>query len=111
MREPFGKELILDMFNCSNITERSLQLFLQELHKVTKMKPYGRCLIKMFGEGRFRGFSLFQFITTSSVTGHFTSKDAYLNLFSCKDFDAQEVVEFAKNWFTPETINVKVLRR
>ena len=35
------------------------------------------------------GYSLVQLIETSAITGHFcdASGDAYLDIFSCKDFD------------------------
>lgn len=75
------------------------------------MKRYGRCQVVYFGKDKFRGYSLFQFITTSSIVGHFTDKEAYLNIFSCKQFDKKEVLIFVKKWFRPDGVKHKLIRR
>jgi S-adenosylmethionine/arginine decarboxylase-like enzyme len=52
------------------------------------------------------GYSLVQLIETSAVTGHFcdASGDAYLDVFSCKDFDAQVAIGVIERHLRPESI-------
>ena len=52
------------------------------------------------------GYSLVQLIEASAVTGHFcdASGDAYLDIFSCKDFDS-EVAKGVVEWhLRPESM-------
>ena len=59
------------------------------------------------------GYSLVQLITTSAITGHFcdATGDFYLDVFSCKAFNSDEVVELARAVFSPEDVSVTVLMR
>ena len=59
------------------------------------------------------GYSLVQLIETSAITGHFCdlSGDAYIDIFSCKDFDAELAVEVVRAAFRPQYINFITLER
>ena len=61
-----------------------------------------------------KGTSAVQFILTSTIVIHTLDlmKAAYVNIFSCKDFDTDEAAEFTAKWFgsTDWTANV-VTRR
>lgn len=107
----YGYECIIDVKKCSNINRESLKNLIIQLCKLIKMRRYGKCNIVYFGKDRFRGFSIMQFITTSSIVGHFTDREAYINIFSCKKFNENEVVNFVKNWFYTDKINKTFLRR
>ena len=52
-------------------------------------------------EPHLKGTSAIQFIMTSNVTIHTLDilKRVYLNIFSCKDFEPNEVEFWAMNWF------------
>jgi hypothetical protein len=52
------------------------------------------------------GYSLEQVIETSAVTGHFrdASGDAYLDVFSCTDFDPEVAIEVVERHFSPKFI-------
>jgi S-adenosylmethionine/arginine decarboxylase-like enzyme len=65
------------------------------------MKRYGDCQIVHFGEGRVAGYSMIQLIETSLISGHFANDTnrAYLDIFSCKDYDPSVVEEFSKTFF------------
>jgi S-adenosylmethionine/arginine decarboxylase-like enzyme len=77
------------------------------------MKKFGKASIKRFqGGGYFgKGFSFFQFITTSSIVGHFIEKDkiAFLNIFSCKVFNHKKAANFAKKFFKAKRIKMKII--
>jgi S-adenosylmethionine decarboxylase len=52
------------------------------------------------------GYSLVRLIETSAVTGHFcdASGDAYLDVFSCKEFDPEVALRVVREHFRPELV-------
>ena len=52
------------------------------------------------------GYSLVQLIQTSAVTGHFCDAggDAYLDVFSCKDFDPEGAVAVVERQLNPTSV-------
>ena len=107
----YGNELIIDLKKCKNITRKSLNDFIIKLCKLIDMKRWDKTQIVYFGQDRFKGYSIMQFITTSSVVGHFTKENAYINIFSCKEFDIKETVKFIKDWFLTSHCIHKFIRR
>ena len=77
--------------------------FLIEIVKEIDMTSWGDPIVVRFGEGNpdVTGFSIAQLIETSLISGHFAEKDnsAYLDLFSCKEFDPEKAANFCKNFF------------
>lgn len=115
----YGKELILDLFDCDPKIIRSKKKILQYLNKLCfliKMRKYGRPLIKRFGgKSTFGGgYSFFQFIEESSIVGHFIEKNqnsAYLNIFSCKPFNSKIAKDFTRKFFRAKKIKNRALIR
>ena len=102
----FGWELILDLYECDMAaisSEKSIRDYSLELCKVIDMIPYGEPLTPYFGENceHTKGYSLLQFIETSSITGHFSegTKTAYINIFSCREYDEKVAEEFTVKYF------------
>ena len=52
-------------------------------------------------EPHLKGTSAVQFIMTSNITIHTLDllSHVYLNIFSCKDFDARKAAEFSRKFF------------
>ena len=89
----FGYELILDLYDCDLkviSSKNKLTQYVNKLCSLIKMEKYGKTLLEYFGtkETHTKGYSLLQFIETSSITGHFSEHwcIAYINIFSCKSF-------------------------
>lgn len=102
----FGMELVLDLAGCDPGTIRSkerLIAYARELCRVIDMTPYGDPFAQRFGltDAKTAGYSLVQLIETSSITGHFSEETnrAYINVFSCRKFDATAATEFTKRFF------------
>lgn len=106
----FGYELIIDMIKCNDkiASELMIKEFALELCKVLDMKPYGEAQTPYFGINSeiTKGYSLLQFIETSSITGHFSEhrRSAHLNIFSCKEFDHTKATEFCEKFFMGKII-------
>ena len=114
----FGWELVLDLYGCNSETisnEEAIKKFARELCKVIDMKPYGEPLTPYFGENQehTKGYSLLQFIETSSITGHFSEGTGavYLNIFSCKEYDIETAESFSRNYFGAETVRSRFIVR
>ena len=83
--------------------------------KVIVMKRYGKAFIPHFGHDNpiTSGYTLVQLIETSSITAHFSEhkRSIYMNIFSCKWFDAKKTADFAQKWFGAKIITKKLLQR
>ena len=112
----WGKHLILNVKNCHPKTIRThltIYGFSQMLVKAIDMKAYGEPLIRHFGEGNKAGYTLVQLIETSNITAHFVEEtnDAYIDVFSCKEFDPAIVEKVIRDHFIPESIDSTLLVR
>jgi len=88
--------------------------FIKKLCAEIDMKPHGDTLIDKFAEGSLEGYSLMQFIETSSITIHFDDKigdRAFIDIFSCKYFDAEKAGAFCKEYLQAGSIKYWVLPR
>lgn len=60
-----------------------------------------------------KGTSAVQFILTSTIAIHTLDlmKTAYVNIFSCKEFDADEAAKFTAKWFDSADWTANVVTR
>lgn len=113
----WGKLVSIDLVGCNDkITKpREIRRFCNGLCKNIKMKRYGPIHLKRFGVGKLEGYSFMQFIETSSITAHFEEqqnpKKAFIDIFSCKDFNEKKAGEFCKSFFGADKAKVRVLIR
>ena len=118
MAEFWGWHLLLDIKSCnieSITSEDTLSRFLSVLVERIDMVAYGDPLIKHFATHDLEkaGYSIVQLIETSNITGHFVDKngDAYLDIFSCKPFQPEDVKAVVREFFSPISINEKMVYR
>lgn len=110
----WGLHTIVDLYNCNEncIKDKSIiYLFTVNLCGLLEMKRYGDPVIVRFGEDkRVAGYSLFQFIETSSITGHFCEESgtAYLDIFSCKLYDPGVVAYYSQCFFKATDIRTAI---
>lgn len=111
----WGKHAIINAFRCNSLISNKAHIhaFAVDLVKRIDMVAYGQPLIQHFGDGNKAGFTLVQLIETSNITGHFCdeSGDAYLDVFSCKEFNPKTVEEVVKHYFAPQSIDLLTLER
>ena len=73
------------------------------------------CALPIFAEGSLdkAGWTMIQLIETSNIMGHFLDHngDLYLDIFSCKDYNEQLVIDLLKQCFSPGEIKSQVLLR
>jgi S-adenosylmethionine decarboxylase len=114
----FGWELILDLYECDPTAisnEKMIRRYAKELCDLLGMKPYGDPITPYFGENQLhtKGYSLVQFIETSSIVGHFSEykRSVYINIFSCKAYDAEHAERFTKEFFGAKSVKSKFIVR
>ena len=100
----WGMSATLDVKNCDpNIikSKERIQDYVIQLCKLIDMVRYGDCQIVHFGSGNKEGFTMVQLIETSSITAHFANdvNAAFIDIFSCKEFDVNDVEEFTMQFF------------
>jgi len=122
--EPYGLELVLDLHECdaSTFTRQSIEEFCGDLCRLIDME---RCDLYFWDDvgvpeeerqtdPKTKGTSAVQFILTSTIVIHTLDlmRAVYVNIFSCKEFDADEAAEFTARWFksTDWTANTVVRR-
>ncbi len=112
--KPYGYELIMDLHNCnvSKFNRKSLDDYFEKLCKAIDMEKCERYwwddvgvpLNEQETEPHLKGTSAVQFIKTSNITIHtlVLIKSAYINIFSCKEFDKGLAEKITKEWFESE---------
>lgn len=117
MQEYWGYHLILDcsMCNIERITNKEIiEFFVKTLVKSIDMVAHGEPQLELLLPGTDNeGYSLLQMITTSNITAHFVNKNgaAFIDVFSCKEFDAEVVKQTVQTFFEPVIIKETFLKR
>ena len=119
----YGKELILDLHDCNEhmFQRKYIKIYFKELCELIDMKRAKLVFWDDVGisekekqtEVHTKGTSAVQFILTSNITLHTLDilQRVYVNIFSCKWFDADKAAEFTKNWFGASEIKKTVLAK
>ena len=121
--DTYGKEIILDLHNCSSDRFNRVDIlsYFKQLCELIDMED---CDYHFWDdlntpedeketEPHLVGTSAIQFIKTSNITIHTLDilKRVYLNVFSCKDFDEEVVKTFSVDFFDGDVINSSTIER
>lgn len=121
--EDYGKEHLMDMHECdvSTFTRESIKQYFKELCELIDMDAEdlhfwddeGLSPEECQTDPKTCGISAVQFILTSSIVIHTLNKlgRVYINIFSCKDFNADEARDFTVNWFRGKVVHQRTARR
>lgn len=112
----WGYHLILNCYDADKelITDpKNIEAFVIALVKRIDMVAYGKPQIIHFGEGDKAGYTLIQLIETSNITAHFCDESGnfYLDVFSCKEYDKDSVIEVVSQFFSPRIFHETFLER
>jgi len=121
--KPYGKELILDLHQCDpkTFTRQSIKKYFKDICDLIDME---RCKLTWWDdvgvpenekqtEPHLKGTSAVQFILTSNIVIHTLDLmgNVYINIFSCKEFDAITAKQFSEAWFGGYAVNFQVIER
>ena len=124
----FGKHLLIDAKKCKSIDSTiNIQNFTDDLVSKLGMTKYGDTYIQKFGETPdVEGYSMFQLIQESNISAHFCNYDfqmdrdgvkwnnrgsAYIDIFSCSDYNTNTALDVVQKYFSPEEIKYKEIER
>ncbi len=114
---PWGLLTSLDIYGCNPEIIRDaekIRQYVVELCDLIGMQRFGECQVVHFGKDeRVEGHSMVQFIETSLISGHFANltNSAYIDIFSCKAYEPEQVAGFSKEFFQAESVEVHVAKR
>jgi S-adenosylmethionine/arginine decarboxylase-like enzyme len=111
----WGYHLIIDISQCNaaiNSVE-SVTLFIKELVSLLKMHQLGSPQVVYISSDEGKGVSAAQIITTSTITFHGDEEEncAFIDVFSCKEYDHEVVLGCVKRYFAPQHINHTMVYR
>ncbi len=111
----YGRHLIASAHGCNErlLDKQAIANFLQELTRRIDMVAFGAPFVERFGGGIEVGISGVQLIETSAITLHTNdgARDLYLDVFSCKDFSAQDALAVVNDYFAPASVTHQELLR
>lgn len=119
----YGQELILDLHQCdvSTFTRKSIEAYFINLCELINMDRQDLHFWDDEGlpeeekqtDPKTKGISAVQFILTSSVVIHALElmEAAYINIFSCKEFDIKAAIEFTVGWFQSKSHTTTTVSR
>ncbi len=113
----WGMSLHWDLHECDESLIRSadaIQRFTVQLCDMLGVQRFGPTQIVRFGrEPSVYGYSMVQLIETSLVSGHFAeeSNAVYLDIFSCKYYDAQVATDYSREFFRSQVVSGHVTLR
>lgn len=112
----WGYHLMLDCSDCDLDAMTSyinVVNFSKALVRKIDMVPFGEPMVVGFGTGDKSGFTLVQLIETSNICAHFCDEpqSIYLDVFSCKKFNIDDVVDMVGIYFKPNKMRHTYLVR
>lgn len=115
--DPWGWHALIDLEECNpyKIKNRAMiKEYIIRLCTLIEMKRFGDPVIVHFGqEERVAGYSMFQLIETSNISGHFVNENnsAYIDIFSCKRYSLLVALKFTASFFEGTVKSVRFIRR
>lgn len=112
----WGYHLMIDCSGCNqNVSSKeSIYHFVKELIEKIDMIAHGEPIIEHLLPGDPKqGYSLMQLITTSNICAHFMDNGgtAYIDIFSCKEFDVETAKGIVQKYFEPTKTRVYYITR
>lgn len=111
----YGQHMMASLAGCNNNLLETIKIaeYFKELVQAIDMVAYGDPLIARFGSGIEEGISGVQLIETSAITIHTNDMalDLYLDVFSCKEYDNQIVLDITHKYFSPREVSYEVVLR
>lgn len=116
---PWGFQLIVDCFGCDYQSCCDLDMGYEFLDKITyhlQMRKQSQPFIFKTCETAFPGrpgYSGWVPIIESGIQIHTSAHNRFISIdvYSCREFDSADVVDFVKKWFAPKQIDTAFLSR
>jgi S-adenosylmethionine/arginine decarboxylase-like enzyme len=113
----WGLATSIDLHDCDPDLLKNAEAIKEYTAKVCIVidaKPWGPCHVQYFGTNPdVAGYSMMQLVETSLISGHFANKTnrIFLDIFSCKYYDAFKAAIFSKEFFKAKDATFKCIIR
>lgn len=113
----WGRLTVVDLRRCNpDIIKNKFKIveIVIELCDLIGMKRYKGCNVVNFGDDeKVAGYSFTQLIQTSLISGHLANatNNAYIDIFSCKDYDSEKSANFLQDSFEAVQMNYTTVDR
>ena len=113
----WGLTTSIDLHDCNPDLLKNAETIKEYTAKVCALidaKPWGPCHVQYFGiNPEVAGYSMMQLVETSLISGHFANKTnrIFLDIFSCKYYDALKAAQFSKGFFRAKDATFKCIIR
>ena len=117
LSKAWGLSTAIDLHDCDpNLLKNAdaIKEYTVKLCGLIEAKPWGPCHVQHFGVNPdVAGYSMMQLVETSLVSGHFANKTnrIFLDIFSCKYYDAVKAVEFSREFFRAKDFSFRSIIR
>jgi S-adenosylmethionine decarboxylase len=117
LSKAWGLSTAIDLHDCDPNLLKNAEAIKEYAVKVCALidaKPWGPCHVQHFGVNPdVAGYSMMQLVETSLVSGHFANKTnrIFLDIFSCRYYDAIKAAEFSKEFFRAKDATIKCTMR
>ena len=123
LQSPYGFELIIDLHGCdvSTFNRESLDGYFEKLCRAIDMQKCERYWWDDVGVSEedkqtsphTKGTSAVQFILTSTIVIHTLDllNAAYINIFSCREYDKEVSERITKEWFGAKECRTHFIER
>lgn len=117
--KPWGWITMIDAAGCDPVAIGGpviFHVFIDELLENLKMVRIGNLNIVWCdtNDPKKKGYSIYQLLQDSNVSAHFCPADrnaAYLDVFSCKEYDEARVEAVFRKYFRPTTFRMRTVER
>jgi S-adenosylmethionine/arginine decarboxylase-like enzyme len=117
--KPWGWTTMIDASGCDReriTSEANFQAFIDELLEKIEMVKIGDLNIHWCetNDPKKYGHSIYQLLQDSNVSAHFCPEDgnqAYVDIFSCKEYDEVMVLDIFDKYFLPNAFNSQTFER
>lgn len=112
------KSIHINMNGCNdNVKDpEKIKKFIEELCANINMNKHWPLYLERFWYWNLEWYSCMQFIETSSITCHFDEQNwknnrAFIDIFSCKDFNSEMTEKFCSEYFQAKELKSITLDR
>ena len=112
----WGKIVIINLYGCKKELLKDKQYlkdFAKLVCKEIGMKPHWEAMVEGFWKWNLKWNSMLQFIETSSISVHLDEvwNRAFIDIFSCQEFDDRKAKRFCENYFRSLQARSKTMYR
>lgn len=117
MEKVWGYHLVIDLKDCNPDTIRSgylIKKYVEDICLLIEMTRYGDTVLERFGKDpEVTGYSMFQLIEESNISGHFVEKNdtAFIDIFSCKEYKINTAVQYTAKYFGAKEVFHTFIKR